>query len=102
MGRKKKGSKTEALKEFPWCYLLTSAIVDLGKDESWFWSTEPRIVISLINEKKKMDIEKMKTQSAYIACCVWGKNMDELDGGKEKKVLGIDEPVNPSLLKGFY
>ena len=45
----------------------------------------------------------MKAQSAYIACCVWGKDMDKLDGTeKEKEVLGIDKPVDPQMLKGFY
>lgn len=45
----------------------------------------------------------MKAQSAYIACCILGKDMDKLDGTKRKeKVYGIDEPVNPAMLKGFY
>lgn len=74
--------------------------MDLNKSEDWFWSTEPRIVINLIEEKKKIDIERMKTQGAFIACCVWGKNPDELT--KKKEVLGIDKPVNPSMLKGWY
>jgi hypothetical protein len=29
--------------------------------------------------------------------------MDKLDGTeKEKEVLGIDKPVDPKMLKGFY
>ncbi len=83
--------------------MLTSTITELGKDEDWFWNTEPKLVINLINEKKRIDREKMKAQSAYIACCVWGKDMDKLDGTeREEEVLGIDKPVNPELLKGFY
>lgn len=74
----------------------------MGKDEAWFWESEPRIVINLIEKKKEIDREKMKTQSAYIACCVWGKNPNDLDPKEEKEVLGIDKPVNPALLKGFY
>ena len=50
-----------------------------------------------------MDREKMKAQSADIACCVWGKDMDKLDGTERKKeVLGVDKPVDPSMLKSFY
>lgn len=80
---------------------MTSSIVELGKDESWFWNTEPRIVINLINKKKEIDIEKMKTQSVYIACCVWGKNPDDITN-EEKEIPGIDKPVNPQLLGAFY
>lgn len=81
---------------------MTASITELGKDESWFWNTEPRIVISLIDKKKEMDLEKMKAQSAYIACCVWGKDPNELDGSVKKEVAGIDKPVNPDVLRGFY
>lgn len=81
---------------------MTSSITELGKDESWFWNTEPRIVIALIDKKKEMDIEKMKAQSAFIACSVWGKNPDEFMVSNDKKIFGIDKPVNPELLRGFY
>lgn len=84
-------------------YLLTATITELNKDEDWFWNTEPKLVVHLINEKKRIDIEKMKTQSAYIACCVWGKNPDKIDGSESNKpVMGIDKPVDPSMLRGFY
>lgn len=82
-------------------YLLTASITELGKDESWFWNSEPRIVFYLVEEKKKMDLEKMKAQGAYIAMCVWGKNPDDLDN-KDEEVMGVDKPVDPELLKGWY
>lgn len=80
---------------------MTASITELGKDETWFWNSEPRVVINLINEKQKIDLEKIKAQSAYIACCVWGKDPDEVNGNK-KEILGIDKPVDPSLLRGFF
>ncbi len=82
-------------------YLLTASITELGKDEAWFWSSEPRLVFYLVEEKKKIDLEKMKAQGAYVAMCVWGKNPDELDddGGE---ILGIDKPASPEMLKGWY
>lgn len=43
----------------------------------------------------------MKAQGAYVAMCVWGKNPDELDD-KDDGILGVDKPVNPELLKGWY
>lgn len=78
---------------------MTASIVDLNKDESWFWNSEPRIVINLINEKKEIDMEKMKAQSIFIAYSVWGKNPDDLT--KKKEILGIDKPVDPSMLRGW-
>jgi hypothetical protein len=82
-------------------YLLTASITELGKDEAWFWGSEPRLVFYLVEEKKKIDLEKMKAQGAYVAMCVWGKNPDELDddGGE---ILGIDKPASPEMLKGWY
>lgn len=44
----------------------------------------------------------MKAQSAFIACSVWGKNPDEFTVSKDKKIFGIDKPVDPKLLRGFY
>jgi hypothetical protein len=43
----------------------------------------------------------MKTQGAYIAMCVWGKNPNDLDE-PDGEVLGIDKPVSPDMLKGWY
>lgn len=64
--------------------------------------SEPRIVINLIEQKKEIDRERMKASACYIACCVWGKDPSEIDGNSKNEVLGIDKPVDPSLLKGFY
>lgn len=83
-------------------YLLTASITELGKDEAWFWSSEPRLVFYLVEEKKRIDLEKMKAQGAYVAMCVWGKNPDDLEEKKDGEVLGIDKPVSPDMLKGWF
>lgn len=59
------------------------------------------MVVALIEERKRIDLEMMKTQSAFIAHCVWGGNPDKLTEDKTE-VLGIDKPVNPQALKGWY
>lgn len=76
----------------------------LGKSEEWFWSSEPRIVINLISEKKKIERINQKNLACYIACCVWGKDPNEIDGKDkivETKVAGRDKPIDPSLLRGL-
>lgn len=71
--------------------------------EKDFWDMEPRILISLLTEKKEIDKEKMKAQALLNACCIWGKNPDDIiQDGKKKEVPGIDKPVDPALLRGFY
>lgn len=76
----------------------------MNKSEEWFWNSEPRIVINLINEKKKIDRIDKKNLACYIAGCVWGKDPNELDGQdkiKETKVAGRDKPIDPRLLRGL-
>ena len=76
----------------------------LGKDEAWFWSTEPRILIALINAKTKIERIKQKNLACYIAGAVWGKDPNELDGhdkGENTKVAGRDFPIDPMKLRGL-
>lgn len=81
---------------------MTASITELGKDEAWFWDSEPRLVFYLVEEKKKIDLEKMKTQGAYIAMCVWGKNPNSLEQEESGEIAGIDKPATPDMLKGWY
>lgn len=83
-------------------YLLTETVTSLRQSEQWFWENEPRKVIAMIDQKKKNEIELLKAQSVFIAHCVWGGDPDKLTGEKDKKIAGIDTPVNPDLLKGWY
>ena len=67
--------------------------------EEWFWDSELRIVWNLIEEKRKIDKIKMKNQAMYIACYVWGHNVDDDDEGEVKSgIPGIDIPADPSLV----
>ena len=77
----------------------------LGKSEEWFWNSEPRIVINLIKEKRKIERINQKNLAGYISCCVWGKNPNDLDGldgdDGDGKVAGRDKPIDPRLLRGL-
>lgn len=66
--------------------------------EEWFWNTEPKIIIALINEKKKIDLEKIKIQAFYISNYVWGNDPDVK---LKKEIAGIDKPVSEEMLKSF-
>lgn len=86
----------------PYVYLMTETLITLRQSEEWFWNCEPRVLIALIEKAKEIKIEEMKTQSVFIASCVWGKNPDKLIKKEDEEVLGIDKPVDPSLLRGWY
>lgn len=83
--------------------MLTESIVNLGKDEQWFWETELRVVWNLISESKKIKREEMKAQSLYIALSVWGKDPNEIDPPEkiDEKMAGRDMPIDENLLRGF-
>lgn len=66
--------------------------------EDFFWQATPRKIITLIENYKKIKKENYKSLAIYVASFVWGKNPDE----EEQEVLGIDQPVDPALLRGFY
>lgn len=78
---------------------MTATITELGMSEEWFWKTEPRVVVNMINEKKKIDLGKTKLLAFYVSCYVWGKDPDENE--KKKEVAGIDKPVSAEMLKAF-
>lgn len=82
---------------------MCESLSSLGQTEEWFWQTEPRIVFSLVEQKRKLKQIEQKNLAAYIACCVWGKDPSEIDGTNiDEKVPGRDIPVDPALLRGFY
>lgn len=66
--------------------------------EEWFWETEPRVVVSMIDEKQVIEKEKAKLNAFYIACFIVGKNPDEVS---EKEIAGIDKPVTEEQLRAF-
>ena len=71
----------------------------MGKSEEWFWESTPRLVMALIDQKKKIEKVNMKNQAIYIACYVWGKDPNEFEEKDSKKLIpGIDIPVDASLV----
>lgn len=81
------------------------ATVYLNKSDAWFWKTEPRILITLINAKNKIERINNKNLATYIACCVWGNDPNEADGkdmpeGNEL-IAGRDYPIDPAKLRGL-
>lgn len=73
----------------PWRYLFTASQTELGKNEEWFWNATPRIVDTMLAEKKRIDVAKLKT-AAYLNL---GGELDEDDDGS---VPGIDRPASDS------
>lgn len=73
----------------------------MGLSESFFWESTPRKIITMTEQYRKIKKENMKTLAIYIAGCVWGKNIDDFDR-EDEGIAGIDKPVNPEALKGFY
>jgi hypothetical protein len=61
--------------------LFTAAQTELGKSEEWFWNITPRVLRSMLDEKKKMDIEKIKLL-AYLN-----------NGGKIENTVGNEQSV---------
>lgn len=90
----------------PWEYLYSESISTLGQTDEWFWNSEPRVVLALVNKKNETRAIEQKNLAGYIACCVWGKNPNELDGSEDKnkqdeKVPGRDMPIDENLLRSL-
>ena len=72
-------------------------MITLHRDEIWFWSTTPRLLLSLLDEANKIKKQDMKLLSYYIACSVWGKEIPDTDNEPVKKgIAGVDYPLNQS------
>ena len=72
----------------------------MGVSESYFWESTPKKIIALIDQKKKIEKARIKNQAVYIACYVWGKDLEEA-AEKGGLVAGRDYPVDEGALKGF-
>lgn len=40
--------------------MYTATITGLGQSDKWFWDTEPKTVIAMLDEKKKIDLENWR------------------------------------------
>jgi len=72
----------------PWRYLFTASQTELGKDEEWFWDSTPKKIVTMIEEKKKINIENHKA----LAFVIMG---GDIDNARKNPVgtPGIDYPA---------
>lgn len=67
--------------------------------EEWFWSSIPRKVIALIDQKKEIEKANIKNQAVYIASFVLGgKDPDEFENKERGPIPGIDIPADQSIV----
>lgn len=74
----------------------------MGMTEDWFWSSTPRKVIALIDQKNEIEKIKQKNLAIYIASYVWGKDPDEYEDHKNGPIPGIDVPIDSDLINKLF
>ena len=70
--------------------------------EEMFWSSTPRKIIALIDQKNEIEKVKSKNLAIYIASYVWGKDPDEIENEKRGPIPGIDIPIDESLVNKLF
>lgn len=70
----------------------------MGLSEEYFWESEPKKIIALIDQKKEIEKINQKNLAIYIASYVWGKAPDEMEQKERGPIPGIDIPVDESLV----
>ena len=70
----------------------------MGLSEDYFWESEPKKIIALIDQKKEIEKINQKNLAIYIASYVWGKDPDEMEQKERGLIPGIDIPVDESLI----
>lgn len=70
----------------------------MGLSEEYFWESEPKKIIALIDQKKEIEKINQKNLAIYIASYVWGKDPDEMEQKEKRPIPGIDIPVDESLI----
>lgn len=71
----------------------------MGLSEEYFWESTPRKIIALIDQKKEIEMAKIKNLAVFIASYVWGKDPEKKQD--DGLVAGRDKPIDPSALKGL-
>lgn len=72
----------------------------MGLTEEYFWESEPKKIIALIDQKNEIEKTKQKNLAIYIASYVWGKDPDEIEH-KNKPIPGIDIPADASVVNSL-
>lgn len=70
----------------------------LGLSEEYFWESEPKKIIALIDQKKEIEKINQKNLAIYIASYVWGKDPDEMEKKERGPIPGIDVPIEQGLI----
>lgn len=71
----------------------------MGLTEEYFWESEPKKIIALIDQKNKIEKIKNKNLAIYIASFILGnKDPDEMEKKERGLIPGIDIPVDESLV----
>jgi len=72
--------------------------------EEWFWSSTPRKVIALIDQKKEIEKINQKNLAIYIASYVMGQDPDEDEKENEKRgpIPGVDIPIDAGLVNRLF
>lgn len=70
----------------------------MGLSEEYFWESEPKKIIALIDQKKEIEKINQKNLAIYIASYVWGKDPDEMEQKERRPIPGIDIPADESLV----
>ena len=70
----------------------------MGLSKDYFWESEPKKIIALIDQKKEIEKINQKNLAIYIASYVWGKDPDEMEQKERGPIPGIDIPVDESLV----
>lgn len=74
----------------------------MGLSEDYFWESEPKKIIALIDQKKEIEKINQKNLAFYIASYVWGKDPDEMEQKERGPIPGIDIPVDESLINRLF
>ena len=71
----------------------------MGLTEEYFWESEPKKIIALIDQKNQIEKIKQKNLAIYIASFViQGKDPDEIETKNKGGIPGIDIPIDESLV----
>lgn len=74
----------------------------MGLSEDYFWESTPRKIIALIDQKKEIEMARIKNLAVYIANYVWGKDPDKDSANTDGLVAGRDVPINPNALNALF
>lgn len=74
----------------------------MGKSEEWFWNSLPKTFIAILDERKSIDRERLKTLAVYVGCVFSGQKFDSLEENRETELEGIDKPISENALRSLY